>query len=403
VRRAARAPDARRDSCSAVRGGAPTGPREVAAGFDDRRQLPGAGRFFNGTELASGAPYRPQLVPHTGRGSSRPMPKTYSRILLALALACSAALARGAAPTVLATGRPTLDLSIGTSLDAGTPQNIAYDAAANQYYGATGGSTQDSGYVWNASGNLVQTFAPIGVDVRAVAIDPASDSLLAVTFDARTPGGPGALVALPRDASGQYATGSAATVLATMPGLSDAQSSPAFDPGAGTFYSIGSTSTSTSGIVNVVSGIDGSLAGRITLDLSAAGQPALLGEFIGYDTAAQALVILDAARARALVFSARDGSFLGASGLPGIVSDPLAPGFGYANGQLFVYDAGLRGYRGFDVLAAPAVPEPGTWALMAAGGVLALASRVRRGRLTPRRDPSIPPRAWRAPDAVACW
>ena len=286
-------------------------------------------------------------------------------------------LASAAPPLVFAAGQETVALSIGNALDAGTPQNIAFDPTLGRYYGGTGGSTNDSAYVWDATGQLVQAFHPINIDLRAMNFNPVTGGIEAVTFDARSGNGSGALMALARDADGLFTSTMATPLLASMPGVIDEQSAPVYDPARHAFYSLGTQSDpALAGHVNVVSRTNGALVGQIKLDLAAAGSPTLQGEFIGFDPAVQALIGMTADRTQAMVFSSRDGSFLGASTLPSFSTESIPEGFGYGNGHLFVFDSAQREYRGFDVINTAAVPEPSDFALLALG--LPLLAEARR-------------------------
>ena len=305
--------------------------------------------------------------------------------LFAAAAALSASVA-GAVPTVQydvrAEGATTIALPFDASNSA-TAVSIAWDPTLGLYYGGAAGNAAYFGKVWNASGKVVQTRQPIGVDLRSLDFDPTAGSggeIEAVAWDAALGGSPDPVVYLGRSANG-YLDGSTTPVYpdgTTMPGFADDDTSPAFDPGRRLYYSFGSGST-----VNSVfhdGPRAGTLAGTISLDLHAAGVTTLQGEFIGYDPGADVLVALDANSARALVFG-MDGSFRGASAVPDFHpagGDPKRWNAGYANGQLFVYDAQIGGYEGYQILqvaVTTSVPEPAAAVLLIAALAVTAARR----------------------------
>ena len=85
----------------------------------------------------------------------------------------------------LPTGVPGLDLDmVGVS---GTPMNIAWIPAFQQYYGGGGGSPSLSGRVWAASGTTVQTLTPINSDLRSFYFNPNTGNLEETTYSANAP------------------------------------------------------------------------------------------------------------------------------------------------------------------------------------------------------------------------
>jgi len=272
---------------------------------------------------------------------------------------------------VLEQAVPTIDLP--TPDRDSVPHAVAYHPGFDRYYGADSGSPDRRGWVWDATGTVVQNFPPpLGVDVRGLYYDPTRDAIEAVTFNAVNGDGgiQQGLFGLGLDGGGLY-NGINLNRLASLPGLAGSQTLPAYDPDRDLLYSRDSTPE-----VNVVSRADGTLIDTITLDLAAAGNPSLQDGFLGYDPDEQALVALDPAAQLGLAFGL-EGGFLGASQLSGVDTVNTNGNTGYTNGQIFVFDGSQETYHGFRIF----VPEPRASAPVALVAI-ALLSRLRRKRRT---------------------
>jgi len=233
-------------------------------------------------------------------------------------------------------------------LDAGThvfsvPSTVAYHPTFDHYYASDTGSSGVSGFVFpSGGGTALQTQTPLNIDPRAWNFDANTGQLEIVTFDALAGGTGLGLIRPGVDATGML-TGGTSTLLASMPGNSDAQSAAAYDGGADIFYS-----RSSSNVVNVVRRMDGSLAGTIVLNFTAAGITTALNDGIVFVPTVGWLVVLDSASNRAIAFDLL-GNFVGASTLDiTVTSTSRRPG--YANGQLFVFDSARNGWQGYRIV-----------------------------------------------------
>jgi hypothetical protein len=274
-----------------------------------------------------------------------------------------------AQPTILANGIPTITLSRGTGFVGSTPMSIAYNPVFNQYYGGIGGNPGDSGFVWSATGALLQSLAPINVDARAYNYNPNTNAVKCITFNAVAGGSPAGLVTMGLNGSGLF-TGSNTNTLGAMPGLNGNQTMPAYDPMLNRLYS-----RATTNVVNVVDRASGNLITTTTLNLVPAGSPTLQGQFIGFDSFFDVFVDLDTTNDRALVHDI-NGNYLGASQLSGF--NPTQSNFnvGYANGQIFIFDTSINAYRGFQIFTT-GVPEPSTVLLIGSAMAIGAAWQVK--------------------------
>ena len=265
-----------------------------------------------------------------------------------------------AVPVVLANGVHTIDLQ--TDGSGVTPMNVTYDPGQANYYSGRGGNETGPLYVWDTAGNQLQSFTPTGIDLRSLNFNANTGDIEAVTFAAQNGGGPfgtQGLVRMNRTAGGLFQNPNA-QILASMPGLPGNQTMPAYNAATNQFYAREGSAT-----VNVVSRVNGSLAGTVNLDVAAAGNPQLVTYGLGYDSFFDVFVELDVSNNRAEVFDI-NGNFLGQSALAGLANVDQSYGMGYANGQIFVYDGADNRWEGFRIFEA-AAPEPDSIALLGLG------------------------------------
>ncbi len=266
----------------------------------------------------------------------------------AVALALSGALLFGAAsadaaPVILPTAQPTVNLprTGGTNV----PMNVTYHPGLNRYFASAGGFPGVNAYVWNAAGALLQRKIPINVDVRSFNYNANTGNIEAISFNAKN----GStiqygLLQMGIDGSGLL-TGTNTQLVASLPGLIGSQTMPAYDAGRNRLYS-----RETGSLINVVNRATGALISTITLNVAAAGSPALQNYTIGYDSASDVLIVVGYATKRAYVFNL-NGSYVGSSLLPGNPTIVSGFGTGYTNGMLFVTDGSAAGtYLGFKIL-----------------------------------------------------
>lgn len=266
------------------------------------------------------------------------------------------ALAGSVQAQFLTTGIESITLSL-SGVEGYTPMNIAWHPGFQQYYGGRGGSSSYGGRVWNSSGAIVQTLTPINTDLRSFFYNSNTGNLENVTYAAYYSSSGYRTVGL--DANGLF-TGSYTNFSVTLSGLPSDQAAPAYDAGRNLLYGYEGGST-----VKAVSPTTGLVTSTITLDLTAAGSPTLPTHVIGYDQTYDALITYTTTGgARALAFNPTTGAFVASISLPGTVPSPGEWRMGYANHQLFVYDSGIDGFRGYQITA---IPEPGTIALLGVG------------------------------------
>lgn len=278
------------------------------------------------------------------------------------------ALAGGLQAQFLTTGVETITLSM-SSINGSTPMNIAWHPGFQQYYGGKGGNSGYGGRVWSASGSIVQTLTPINTDLRSFFYNSNTGNLENITYSAYSSSSGYRTVGLGE--TGLF-TGSYTNFSVTLSGLSSDQVAPAYDAGRNLLYAYNSGST-----VRAVNPSTGAIVSTITLDLTAAGSPSIPYYVIGYEPTLDALITYTTTGgARALAFNPTTGAFVTSVSLPGTLPSPDSWRMGYANHQLFIYDAAFDAYRGF---AITAIPEPGTIVLLALGiAMIGFAYRRRR-------------------------
>lgn len=257
-------------------------------------------------------------------------------------------------------GVPTIFLE-APAPNWGAPMNVAYHAGFNQYYSGGGGFPENSGYVYDSGGNLIQN-GTLVVDLRALNYNSNTGNLEAVTFAAQGGGGNNGLHTIGLDGGGQY-DGTSNIELGAMPGLFGNQTVPSYDPANDVFYS----SESGNSAINVVSRATGNLNSSFNVDLS--GGRANGTNTIGYDPDEGWIIVADAAADQVHVFDT-SGTFIGTSNIPQDIG--AAWGFGYTNGQVFVFDGARGGWQGYDI---GAVPAPASLALLGLGGLVATRRR----------------------------
>ena len=236
----------------------------------------------------------------------------------------------------------------------GQPMNVAYDPNFGQYYSGGGGFTENSGFVYDSAGNLIQDSSVV-VDLRAFYHNPNTGLLEAVTFDARGGGSNRGLRAIGLDGSGFY-DGTSSPLLSSMPGLIDSQTMPAYNPNANVLYSASFGSQ-----MNVVDRANGNLLSTVALDLG--GGRSNTSYALGYDPNEDWVIVADNNLDEVHVFDSA-GAFLGSAAIDIDMTNPY--GFGYANGQVFVWDAARVGWQGYTI---GAVPAPGVLAILALGPI----------------------------------
>jgi hypothetical protein len=273
----------------------------------------------------------------------------------------------------LVAGVPTITLD--TSGISGYPMNVAWHPVYNQYYGGGGGFPGASGRVWDAAGSVVQTLTPINDDLRGFYYNPNSGNLEQVAYGSKSVGtAPGSRRWV--DWNGPV------HVFATVNHYpaSAAIKCRCLQSNEPTVCTILDGSPTTVEVTNRATGLS---AGSVTLNLVAAGIPALSYVELGYDPFNNALISFTTSGGnRALAFDAATGAFLASISLPGLGSPDTNYAMGYTNNQFFIWDAAANLYRGFisdGVLSA--VPEPGTLSLFGLGALGLLTARRRRQTL----------------------
>jgi hypothetical protein len=239
-----------------------------------------------------------------------------------------------------ANARRTIFLERGPG-SGSTPAGVAYHPTWERYYASNAGNAGFSAWVYDSDGNRIQDLAALGIDARGWNYNPSTDLLEVSAFNAAANGLHEAVL----DGSG-FLTGAANLLLPTL-AVAGSQSMPALDAGRNVLYS-----RENGAAVNVIRRADGSLASSFNLDLASAGVAAgdLTSFAIGYDGASDWVIAADHVRDQALVFDTA-GAYIGRSQLD--VDVPTSFRMAFANGQLFVFDAGRNGWQGFDIGDSP--------------------------------------------------
>lgn len=265
------------------------------------------------------------------------------------------------------------------------PMNVVYHPGFDQYYASTGGSTSYPASVYDNTGTLIHTITPSNIDVRSWNYNPDTGALEVVTFDAIAGGGARGLIEAAVDGAGLL-TGGTAVLLGSMPGNLGNQTMPAYDHANARFFS-----RDTSGNVNLVSRVDGSLEGTLVLDFASAGVNAadITEHSIGFVPGDSWLVVTDHVNDTAVVFDTI-GNYLGTTLLDIDVQSRFRMSF--TNGQLFAFDGVQDGWQGIDIGASriapveppiPAIPVPtmSQWALILLSMLIGLMVFANRRRL----------------------
>jgi hypothetical protein len=253
-------------------------------------------------------------------------------------------------PVVLGTAVQTITMSRGSAFAGVSAMSIAYHPIYKQYYGANGGNSSNSGFVWNESGTRLQTQTPVGLDCRGINYNPATGNIEVVTFGAKTAtaGSMYGLYVLDLTVAGLQ-TGTATQSLQQVPGLSDNQCVPSYDPARNRLYS--RSSNVSQNTVNLVDRFTGSLLGTVVLDTTGLGAPSLQSYSLGFDPANEVFITFEPSRRRALVHRL-NGTFLAGSTIPGTFTSGGDYDLSYANGQLFLFDGAANQYVGFRIFQA---------------------------------------------------
>jgi len=248
----------------------------------------------------------------------------------------------------------TRTIFLARSDTASSPMNVAYHPGFARYYASDPGFPSRSAFVFDSAGALLQRQSPVSIEARAWNYNANTRQLEVVSYDAKH-GGVGWGLILPGVTDGGALTGDTSVLLASLPGLANEQTMPAYDAVANVLYSRAYGST-----VNVVSRLDGALVSTINLDLAAAGNPGLTAFALGYDAASQWLIVVSAnPDNRAYVFEL-NGAYVGSSQLD--IAVRVAYGMGYGNGQLFVNDDTRNGWQGYSIGNRPRPPNyQGLW------------------------------------------
>ena len=277
------------------------------------------------------------------------------------------------APAVLSTAQPTLSLPLLPA--TGQAMTVTWHTGFNQYYGIFGASVENPATVWDVSGTRLQTLSPSGFSsVYSIFYNANTNAVEMSFYNSQASG----LYALGLDGSGLF-TGARTKVITSLPGLPDKWAMPCYDGGRDRLYS-----RPFFGPQQDIWGTDrttGAYVGTVSLDLATPAPVTLVSQVSAYDPLEDVFVNVDmsagAGAARALVHE-MNGAFVGAAALPGITVQ-AGYGFGYANGQLFIYDQSQNAWQGFRVFGTDIIPEPISMIFFGTGlvGVLGYARRRR--------------------------
>ncbi len=261
---------------------------------------------------------------------------------------------------------PTIFLPADGGIAAMT---VAYHPGFKQYYGSGGGNPSNPGYVWDASGNLLQGGGygnPVGIDVRSWNWNPNTGKLEILPYGVNF--GAYALSNPNLDGSGLL-TGSNTSILGSMPGIPDSQTSAAYDPSRDVYQA----RETGSNVVRQVSHSTGNQVGSISLDFGAAGISAgQLNEYnVSYDPAHDLVAVQDYSASPDVVymFHATNGSFAGSNTLAADTPYPYYNG-SFANGQYFQWTG--QGWNGYKMVN---VPGPASAGLLGLSGLVAARRR----------------------------
>lgn len=272
-----------------------------------------------------------------------------------LMLAVATGLAFGAQALAQFSGNanPTIFLPA----EPGAAMTIAHHPGFNQYYGSGGGWPGNPGFVWDANGNQLQGGIGVGVDVRSWNWNPNTGQLEIVPYGVQ--GGIYPLVTPDLDGSGLL-TGNNTSLLGSMPGIPDYQTSPAYDPNRDVYQA----RETGSNVVRQVRHSDGAQIGSVSLDLGTAGiNTGELNEYnVSYDPTHDLLAVqrYDVSPNMVYMFHATDGSFAGSNTLAYDTPYPYYNG-SFANGQYFQYVNG--GWQGYKFTNVPAPASAGVFGL----------------------------------------
>ncbi len=259
---------------------------------------------------------------------------------------CGLAASAQATPVYVAV--PTIQLT-------GSQSNVAWHPVYQRYYSSTTGYPQGTVYIHDASGAVVDTHTPTGVDPRTWSYNSITGDLELQAYGSGSGGG---VFTYPLTATGNIDAGP--TQLQVWNGVWDFS---VLDAARNRHYSLVGNNT-----VVIRSRTTGQPTGMITLDLTGLGTVDTTDYMVGYDADLDLLVTTDSVGKRAL-FHNIDGTLAKVWQLPASAPVPSGYFMGYANGQVFVSGQGY------------AIPEPSALALaIPAAALLGRRRASRHGR-----------------------